>query len=218
MRAELKLATPPESRSSDSRLPEPRVDLSSFDNAWYSPGRNQLIRALWYFVGAPLVRFSFLPSSSLRRFILRCFGAKMGRGVVLKHSIRVKYPWHLSIGDFSWIGEDVWIDNLVQITIGAHVCISQGAYLCAGNHDWSDPSFGLIVRPIELEEGAWVGTHALVCPGVTIGRSGVAAAGSVITRSIPPFEIHAGNPARFRKRRVIRKAELLPDDPVEQSS
>jgi putative colanic acid biosynthesis acetyltransferase WcaF len=213
LRSELKFAPPP-----DSRPPEPRLDLTAYNNAWYSPGGNKLVRALWYFAGAPLLRFPFLPSSSVRRFVLRAFGARIGRGVVLKHSIRVKYPWHLSIGDSSWIGEDVWIDNLVPVKIGAHVCISQGAYLCTGNHDWSDPSFGLLVRPIELEEGSWVGTHALICPGVTIGRCGVAAAGSVITRSIPPFEIHAGNPARFRKRRVLRKAGDLTPDPLGQDS
>ncbi len=182
------------------------MDLSSFDNSWYSPGRNLLIRTLWYFAGAPLVRCAFLPWSSIRRFLLRCFGAKVGRGVVLQHSVRVKYPWHLSIGDFSWIGENVWIDNLVEVRIGAHVCVSQGAYLCTGNHDWSDPSFGLQVRPIALEDGSWVGAHALICPGVTIARCGVAAAGSVITKSVPAFEIHSGNPARLVKKRVIRQA------------
>jgi putative colanic acid biosynthesis acetyltransferase WcaF len=208
LRAELTLA---EFRDS-------RMDLKSFDNRWYSPGRTKLVRALWYFVGAPLVRFPFLPSSSVRRFLLRCFGARVGRGVVLKHSIRVKYPWHLSIGDFSWIGEDVWIDNLVAVTIGAHVCISQGAYFCTGNHDWTDPSFGLMVRPIELEEGSWVGTHAVICPGVTMGRCGVAAAGSVITKSVPAFEIHAGNPARFLKRRILRANRHRATEPVRKSA
>jgi putative colanic acid biosynthesis acetyltransferase WcaF len=213
LRAELTFAESPDSGHLESRL-----DLSSYNNAWYSPGRNKLIQALWYFAGAPLVRFPFLPSSAVRGFILRCFGARLGRGVVLMHGIRVKYPWHLAIGDCSWIGEDVWIDNLVSVRIGAHVCISQGAYLCTGNHDWSDPCFGLLVQPIELEEGSWVGTHALICPGVTVARCGVAAAGSVITKSIPAFEIHAGNPARFVKRRVIRKAGRPLAEPVQETA
>jgi putative colanic acid biosynthesis acetyltransferase WcaF len=166
-----------------------------------------LIRALWFFIGLPIIRSSLLPSSSIRRIVLRSFGAKLARGVVLKPGIRVKYPWLLSIGKSSWIGEDVWIDNLVEVNIGANVCISQGAYLCTGNHDWSDKSFGLDVRPIILEDGSWVGARALIAPGVLIGTCGVAAAGSVVTKSIAAFEIHAGNPAIFLKRRIIREGE-----------
>jgi len=179
-------------------------DLSSYDNSWYSPGQSKLVRALWLFAGSPLLRCELLPFSPLRRFILRCFGAKIEHGVVVKSSVRVKYPWLLSIGDNTWIGQEVWIDNLVEVRIGANVCISQGTHLCTGNHDWSDPGFGLQVQPIALEDGAWVGTHAVICPGVRIGTCGVAAAGSVVTQPIPPFEIHAGNPARFIKRRIFR--------------
>jgi len=183
----------------------PQPDLSAYDNSWYSPGKSRLIRALWLFVGQPLLKFELLPLSSIRRFILRSFGAKVDRSVVLRSGIRVKYPWHLSIGDHSWVGESVWIDNLVEVRIGANVCISQSAHLCTGNHDWSDPLFGLWVQPIAVEDGSWIGTCALICPGVTIGRSGIAAAGSVVTKSIPPFEIHAGNPAHFVKRRTFRE-------------
>jgi len=188
-------------------------DLSRYDNSWYLPGRSKLVRALWLFVGLPLLRFELLPSSSLRRLILRCFGAKVARSVVLRSGIRVKYPWLLSIGEHTWVGEDVWIDNLVDLRIGANVCISQGAHLCTGNHDWSDPGFGLWVRPIALEDGSWVGAHALICPGVRIGKCGVAAAGSVVTKSIAAFEIHAGNPAFFIKRRVFRQAEHRSTEP-----
>jgi len=196
----------------------PLPDLSGYDNSWYSPGRSMRVRALWFFFGAPIVRFSLLPSSAVRRVILRWFGTKVGRGVVLRPGVRVKYPWNLSIGDFSWIGEDAWIDNLVEIKIGANVCVSQGAYLCTGNHDWSDPKFALQVRPIELEDGSWVGTHALICPGVTIGKCGVAAAGSVVTKSVPAFEIHSGNPAQFVKRRVVRENGHSPTELVYSSS
>jgi putative colanic acid biosynthesis acetyltransferase WcaF len=137
--------------------------------------------------------------------ILRCFGAKIDGTVVLRSGISVKYPWRLSVGAYTWIGENVWIDNLVEIRIGANACISQGAYLCTGNHDWSDPLFGLLVEPIVLEDGSWIGTRALICPGVNVGRCGVATAGSVVTKSISAFEIHSGNPARFIKRRTFRQ-------------
>lgn len=129
----------------------------------------------------------------------------MERSVVLKPGVRVKYPWRLSIGAHSWIGEDVWIDNLVEVRIGTNACLSQRAYLCTGNHDWSDQSFGLRVLPIVLGDGSWVGAGALICPGVTIGESGVATAGSVVMKSVPAFEIHSGNPAHFVKQRIFRQ-------------
>ncbi len=184
----------------------PSVDLSRFDNSWYRPGRSRLTQALWFLLGLPLLRCSWLPGSRYRRVLLRLFGAKIGRGVVIKPGVRVKYPWRLTIGAFSWIGEDVWIDNLADIRIGSHACISQGAYLCTGNHDWSDPHFGLIVRPIELADGVWVGARALLTPGVTLGEGAVAAAGSVVRSSIPAWEIHAGNPAILVRRRRLSQS------------
>jgi putative colanic acid biosynthesis acetyltransferase WcaF len=135
--------------------------------------------------------------------LLRLFGARIGCGVVIKPGVRVKFPWRLRIGNHSWIGESVWLDDLCEISIGSNCCISQGAYLCTGNHDWSDPSFRLILKPIVLCDGAWVGAHAIVCPGVTLGEQAVATAGSVVTKDIPPLEIHAGNPAAVTRRRVL---------------
>jgi putative colanic acid biosynthesis acetyltransferase WcaF len=129
----------------------------------------------------------------------------------------------LSIGAASWIGEDAWIDNLVPVTIGANVCVSQGAYLCTGNHDWSDPAFGLRAQPIVLEDGSWVGARAVVCPGVTIEKCGIVTAGSVVTHSIPAYEIHAGNPAHFIRRREIRgdngpSADSIPESATAQQT
>src|SRR5579859_3880583 len=126
------------------------MDLASYDNSWYRPGRPFWMQALWFFVGLPLLRCQLIPSSAFRRVLLRTFGATVGRGVVVKTGVRVKYPWRLRVGDYSWIGEDVWIDNLGDVQIGSNVCISQGAYLCTGNHDWSDPAFGLRVQEITI--------------------------------------------------------------------
>jgi len=161
------------------------VDLSRFDNAWYHPGRSKLVQALWFFIGSPLVRCSVNPSSGLRRCVLRAFGATVGNGVVLKPGVRVKYPWRLRIGDHAWIGEDAWIDNLGDVEIGPNACVSQGAYFCTGNHDWSDPAFGLIVKGIRIGPGAWVGAKSVICPGVELGENSIVAAGSVVMRSIP---------------------------------
>jgi putative colanic acid biosynthesis acetyltransferase WcaF len=144
-----------------------------------------------------------IPSSGVRVRLLRLFGASIGTGVVIKPGVRIKYPWLLTVGDHSWIGEDCWIDNLATVRIGNNACLSQGSYLCTGNHDWSDPAFGLIVKPITLADGSWVGAKAMICPGVDLGVESIAAAGSVVMKSIPAGEIHAGNPAEFVRRREL---------------
>ncbi len=180
------------------------VHLRLYDNSWYQPGRSRLWQAAWFFLGLPVLRSSLIPSSGLRVRLLRWFGARIGAGVVIKPSVNVKYPWNLVIGNCCWIGEACWIDNLSRVQIGDDVCLSQGSYLCTGNHDWKDPAFGLILAPIEVRDGAWVGAKATLMPGVVLGTGAIAAAGSVVSKSIPDFEIHAGNPAAFSKYRAIR--------------
>ena len=187
------------------------VKLRQYDNSWYHPGGSLLKRIAWFFVGQPIVRSAWLPSSSLRVCLLRAFGATIGERVVIKPSVEVKYPWHLAIGDDCWIGEHVWIDNLTKVRIASNVCVSQGAYFCTGNHDWSDESFGLRIAPIQLDEGSWAGAKCVLTPGATLGRGAIASAGSVIIGTVPEFQIYAGNPAKFVKVRRMRG-----DDTVEQ--
>jgi putative colanic acid biosynthesis acetyltransferase WcaF len=183
------------------------VDLARYNNDWYSPGRGRGWQILWFFLGLPLLRASWIPVSGVRRRLLGLFGAKIGPGVVIKPGVRVKYPWLLEVGAHAWIGEDAWIDNLAPVTIGPNCCLSQGVYLCTGNHDWSDPHFGLQVRPITLENSAWVGARAVVCPGVRLGPGAVLSAGSVAQRDIPAWEVHTGNPAQFVRVRHLRTEE-----------
>jgi putative colanic acid biosynthesis acetyltransferase WcaF len=184
------------------------VQLAAFDNSWYSSGRPRHVQAAWFLFGLPLLRSRLLPGSSFRRWLLTAFGAQLGTNVVIKPGVRVKNPWLLWVGNDSWIGEDAWIDNIAPVHIGNDVCISQGAYLCTGNHNWSDPAFGLFIKPIRLDDGAWVGARAMVCPGVEIAYCGIAAAGSLITNNIPEYEVHAGNPARLvTMRRIESRAE-----------
>jgi putative colanic acid biosynthesis acetyltransferase WcaF len=186
------------------------VQLRQYDNSWYRPGRSRIWQMAWFFVGLPVLRCSLLPSSAVRVWLLRFFGAEIANGVVVKPGVRVKYPWHLRIGQDCWLGEDCWIDNLTEVRLGNDVCISQGAYLCTGNHNWSDPAFGLIVDPVTLNDGSWVGAKAFIAPGVVLGTCAVAAAGSVVNKSIPDFEVHAGNPAQFvRLRRFDKGAERV---------
>ena len=180
------------------------VNLSNFDNRWYAPGRGLCVRTLWFFFNAVFLQNPLNPSSWIKVTILRLFGAEIGKGVVLKPGINVKYPWNLQIGDHSWVGENVWLDSLAQISIGNNCCISQGAYFCTGNHDWTDPAFGLIVKPIAVEDGAWVGAQATVLPGVTIGSHSIVTAGSTVSKNTSPSMIYAGNPAQTVKVREIR--------------
>lgn len=190
------------------------VRLDKFDNGWFSPGRSLATQLLWFFFGAPIVRSHWLPSSSIRVRILKLFGARMGRGVVIKPGVRVKFPWKLTIGSHSWIGEDAWIDNLAQVEIGNHVCVSQAAYFCTGNHNWSDPNFGLITNGIRLNDGSWAGARCLLAPGVTLGECAVAAAGSVVLQDIPAHEVHSGNPAAFIKRRDVAESQAHEATPL----
>ena len=132
------------------------------------------------------------------------FGAKIDRGVVIKPGVNVKYPWHLSVGDYAWVGENVWIDNLTQVSIGNHACISQGAYLLTGNHDFTKNTFDLIVKSVTIEDGVWIGAKAIVCPGVTAESHAVLTAGSVATKNLAAYTIYSGHPAAAVKERSIR--------------
>jgi putative colanic acid biosynthesis acetyltransferase WcaF len=144
----------------------------------------------------------------MKAIVLRLFGAKVGRGVVIKPSVHIKYPWRLSIGDNSWIGERSWIDNLDVVNVGSNVCISQGAYLCTGNHDW-DPRMGLVVKPSTVEEGAWIGAFARIAPGVTVRCNSIITLGGVLLTTTEPGGIYSGNPARRIKEREVKDAMPL---------
>lgn len=178
-------------------------DLSSFDNSWYQPGGSVVKRVLWYLTNAILFKSSWFLLGSLKVSILRAFGAKIGKGLIIKPCVNIKYPWRLSIGDHCWIGENVWIDNLADVTIDNHVCLSQGAMLLTGNHNYKVSSFDLMIGEIQLEDGAWIGAQTTVCPGITIGSHAVLSVGSVATSDLEPSWMYQGVPAEKRKKRVI---------------
>lgn len=174
------------------------VRMDTFQNRWFRRGRPAIVELCWIFFQAIFVSSS-LPGSAHRKFLLRLFGAKLGKGVVVKPRFRVKFPWRLEVGNHSWLGEDVWIDNLAEVKIGSHCCLSQGAFLCTGSHDWSLPSFDLIVKPITLEHGAWVAAKSVVSPGVTLHEGAVLALGSVAISDLKPWSVYIGTPAVFQK-------------------
>lgn len=193
-----------------------RINLRGYDNSWFHPGRSVLVRSLWLFAGQPLLRSPWFAASAWRVALLRCFGARVGERVVIRQHVTVKYPWHLVIGSDCWIGERVWLDNLATISLADNVCLSQGAYLCTGNHDWTDEGFGLRVEPVVLGSGSWVGAQAMLLPGVILGEGAVAAAGSVVAGSVLSWQIVAGNPATFLKMRVIRERTRQTDEAVQE--
>lgn len=146
------------------------LDLARFPRPVIPGNRGVLVRALWYLVNALFFRsgvLGLLPSRA-KVMLLRMFGAKLGRGVVIKPRVDIKSPWFLEAGDHVWIGEKVWIDNHTTVRIGSNSCISQGAYIFTGNHDWSDPTFAFFCKPIEIGAGVWVTAFCKVPPGSVI--------------------------------------------------
>jgi putative colanic acid biosynthesis acetyltransferase WcaF len=172
-----------------------RVRNDLFDSSkGLDRGRSRLVEATWYLVKC-LFFLSPLPwPSSFKCALLRIFGAKIGKGVIIKPRVNIHFPWKLTVGDFAWIGEEVFILNFEPVAIGAHCAISQRAFLCTGNHDYREPDMPYRNQPITVEDGAWVGAQVFVAPGVTIGTEAVITAGSVVTKNQPEHMVCGGNP------------------------
>ena len=172
-------------------------DLAAYRTpADYSPGRSLPVLSLWFCLGSPLLSASWLPGSAWRVQLLRRFGASLGRGCRLKPGLRVKFPWRLRCGDHCWLGEDVWIDNLASVTLGDRVCLSQGAYLCTGNHDYRSADFGLRLGSITVGSDAWIGARAVLAPGTNVCEAAVVALGAVASGKVPPATVVRGNPSK----------------------
>lgn len=183
------------------------VRLDTFSLGRFSRGRSLFVEILWILADVLFMRTA-LPASGLRKALLRLFGAKIGDRVVIKQRIVVKFPWRLEIGDDSWIGESVWIDNLATVSIGAHACVSQGAYLCTGSHDWSRTTFNLITKPIHISDSAWVCAKAVVGPGVTVGEGAVVGLGVVASADVPAWRILRTGGGSLG----LRKMQAAPED------
>jgi putative colanic acid biosynthesis acetyltransferase WcaF len=192
---------------SDERPPL-KVDLRLFSTREGLPGgdtkgRPFRVRALWTVVEALVFLNPVLPAYGLKARILRAFGATVGTGVVIKPGVHINRPWNLIVGDYTWLGERVWLDCSSPLRIGSHVVISQGAYLCCGMHDWRDPGMGSVIAPITVEDGAWIAAFALVAGNVTVGQEAMVALGSVVFTDCEPRGTYRGNPAqRIGERRI----------------
>jgi putative colanic acid biosynthesis acetyltransferase WcaF len=163
-------------------------------------------RRICWTIGARFFRFSLRPLFAWRRFVLRLFGAKVGRQVHIYSSAFIYYPWNLEIGDWSSIGEWALIYNLGKVTIGERTTISQRTHLCAGTHDYRDPAMPLLTPPIQIADDVWVCADAFLGPGVTVGKGAIIGARAVVVKNIEPWTIVAGNPARMVKKRIPPEA------------
>lgn len=179
-----------------------RVRLDQFNNDHYEGG-TLLYRGIWYLFSMAFFENALPFPSILKRVLLNAFGADIGKQVMIKPRVRIKYPHNLSVGDHSWIGESAWIDNLDKVKVGSHCCISQGAYLLCGNHDYTSISFNLITKPITMQDGSWAGAKSILGPGAILEEEAVLTAGSIGLGKLSAGHIHQGNPAQpIRKRNI----------------
>jgi putative colanic acid biosynthesis acetyltransferase WcaF len=183
------------------------VDLGNFSNTNFYHGRNWFVRAMWVLVSYSFFHTNLPYPSIFKSSLLKFFGARIGAGVVIRGRVIIKQPWRLYLGDNVWIGEGVWIDNLVDIKIGNNVCISQGAMLLTGNHNYKSKKFDLITGKIILEDGVWIGAKCLVGPHVCCHSHSVLTAGSTTFKDLEPYAIYKGNPCiKIRQREILEKS------------
>ena len=189
-------------RNLNSFMTEAKIDLSKYHNALSR--MNQLVRMAWSVVWGLLARP--LPrsvGSGWKRMLLRIFGAKIAPTAVVYSSAKVYYPANLTMDDYACLASDVDCYNVASIHIGANSTISQGAYLCTASHDITNPLNPLITSPIVIEDQAWVAADAFVGMGVTIGQGAVVGARAAVFKSVEPWTVVGGNPAKFIKKRIL---------------
>ncbi|MCD0486857.1 WcaF family extracellular polysaccharide biosynthesis acetyltransferase [Pedobacter sp. MC2016-14] len=165
--------------------------------------KNRIGRLVWGLVYQILFRFSPRPFHGWRSFLLRLFGANVGNGVHVYPGVKIWAPWNLELHDECGIGSGANLYSQGKITIGRRAVVSQGAYLCAGTHDYTKQGFPLLTAPITIGEQVWIAAEAFVHPGVTIGDGAVIGARSVVIRDMPSWMVCAGNPAKPLKERII---------------
>ena len=166
--------------------------------------RGEMVRRVLWMVGRWLFRLSPRPAFGWRRFVLRCFGARVGRHVHVYPDTVIYFPWNLTVGDWSAIGEGAFVYNVGPVIIGASVTISQRAHLCAATHDYKRADLPILRLPVQIRDQAWICADGFVGPGVTVGEGAVVGARAVVTKDVAPWTVVAGNPARPIKQRVLR--------------
>ena len=165
-------------------------------------GRNALIVQIWWIVQATLFRCSPQIMYGFRRFLLRLFGAKIGKKVIIRPTVKITYPWKVSIGDYSWIGDEVVLYSLGEIEIKDNVVISQKSYICTGSHDYTNSDFPIFAKKITIKKQCWLATDVFVAPGITIEENTVVGSRSSVYNNLPPNKVCLGNPAKIVRDRI----------------
>lgn len=178
------------------------MDIEANRNTKKWSNKELLGRMLWGCI-QPLFKYSPRLFWGWRTFLLRSFGAKIGHNVHIHPSVKVFIPWNLEVGDWSSVGYDAALYNLGKVSIGKKVTISQRAYLCAGTHDYCDPSMKLQKSTIKIADKVWVCADAFVGPEVSISEGVVLAARSVAVKNLEPWKVYGGNPAKYLKERIL---------------
>ena len=192
----------PETQSGTLFCSAPMSDLRTYDQSDFDRGRPGWYILLWWLVQSIVFPLSLHSMSGLRCWVLRQFGATLGQGILIRPTARVTYPWKVTIGDHSWIGDDVVLYSLDRITLGDHVVISQKSYLCTGSHDFRTSSFDLATGEIQIGHGAWVAADCFVGPGVAVGDNAIVGARSTVFSSLPSAQVCWGSPCKPRYARV----------------
>jgi putative colanic acid biosynthesis acetyltransferase WcaF len=159
--------------------------------------RSEQARRVAWSLGRWLFRLSPHPCYGWRRWVLRLFGARVGRHVRTAASTHLYMPWNVEIGDWAAIGPDVFVYSLGTVRIGERATVSYRTHVCAGTHDFSDSAMPLLKPPVTIEDDAWVGTDAFIGPGVTVGRGSIVAARAVVVKDVDPFTMVGGHPAHI---------------------
>ena len=179
-------------------------DLNTFKLPKKFRGRNTFIVQLWRLIQSILFRTSPQFLYGWRIFLLRLFGAKIGKKVIIRPSVKITYPWKLTIGDYSWICDDVNLYTLGEIDIGNNVVISQRSYLCTGSHDYLQTNFPIYQKPIKIHDQVWIATDVFIAPGVIIEEGSLIGARSSVFKNIPSNKICAGSPVKIIRERILQ--------------
>lgn len=158
-------------------------------------GKSKITVQLWWIVYAVFFKLSPQFMYGWRRFLLRCFGAQIGKNVIIRPSAQITYPWKVKIGDYSWIGDEVVLYSLGEIEIGSHAVISQRSYICTGTHDYNSEDFRIYAEKITIGDKCWLATDVYVAPSISIGEHTVVGARSSVFKDLPSGKICIGSPA-----------------------
>jgi putative colanic acid biosynthesis acetyltransferase WcaF len=182
----------------------PWIDLRKYDQSWFDRGKPTWFIMLWWLVQAIVFPVSPHNTHFIRCGLLRLFGAKIGKSVIIRPTARFTYPWKVKIGDYSWIGDDVVFYSVDRIEVGSHCVISQKSYLCTGSHDLQDAAFQFLSAPIAIGNGVWIATDCFIAPGVKIGANSVIGARSSVFGNTSEATVAWGSPCRDRYPRKMK--------------